>query len=135
MSCQSQSTRHRLRVEEDSEEVVLVVCEGTKTTDATLLANEVAKSVAGKGKRRALIHVVSPLGRPEYFEVVRNVIQGNIGISMSIRYSGSSPEDLIKLINRSSNPHVVVAGQCSDFVRALSNAGYRHVRVLGGGDE
>ncbi len=123
-------TKSRLRIEENSKKIVLVVCDGVSSADATMLANEVAKKTAREGKRRALIHVLSPLGRPEYFEVVRSVIQGNIGLSMSIRYSGSKPEDLLELIKRLGNPDVIVAGLCSDFIQALDKVGYENVTII-----
>lgn len=125
-----QVVKSRLRIEENSKEIVLVVCDGVSSEEATMLANEVAKKTAREGKRRALIHVISPLGRPEYFEAVRSVIQENIGLSMSIRYSGSKPEDLLELISRLGNPDVVIAGLCSDFIQALDNAGYENVAII-----
>ena len=125
-----QVIKSRLRIEENSKEIILVVCDGVSSEEATMLANEVAKRTAREGKRRALIYVVSPLGRPEYFEVVRSVIQENIGLSMSIRYSGSEPGDLLELVGRLGNPDVVIAGLCSDFIQALDNAGYENVAII-----
>lgn len=122
--------KSRLRVEENSKEIVLVVCDGVSPADATRLANEVARKTAREGKRRALIHVISPLGRPEYFEVVRSVIQENIGLSMSIRYSGSKPDDLRELIKGLSNPGVIVAGLCSDFIQVLDEVSHEDVTII-----
>ncbi len=123
-------TKSRLRIEESSKEIVLVVCDGVSSADVTVLANEVAKKVAKEGKRRALIHVISPLGRPKYFEVVRGVIQENIGISMSVRYSGSETKDLLELVKRLNNPDVVVTGLCGDYIKVLDEVGYRNVTVI-----
>ncbi len=122
--------KSKLRVERDSKELVLVVCRGVGSAEATALANEVAKKTVSEGRRRSLIYVVTPLGRPEYFEVVRSVIQENIGLSMSIRYFGSRPEDLLELIKQLNNPDVIVAGLCSDFIRTLDQAGYENVTII-----
>ncbi len=127
MVSQQVLTKSRLGIEENSKEIVMVVCDGVSSADAAMLANEVAKKTVREGKRRALIYVVSPLGRPEYFEVVKSVIQENIGLSMSIRYSGSKPKDLLELISRLGNPDVVIAGLCGDFIQALDNAGYENM--------
>jgi len=123
-------TKSKIRVERNSKEIVLVVCDGVSSASSTMLANEVARKTAREGKRRALIYVVSPLGRPEYFEVVRSVIQENVGLSMSIRYFGSKPADLLELINELGNPDVIIAGFCSDFIQALDETGYENVTVI-----
>ena len=123
-------TKSRLKIEENSKKIVLVICDGVGSAGASMLANEVAKKTSKEGKRRALIYVVSPLGRPEYFEVARNVIQENIGLSMSIRYYGPEPKDLIELIEKLGNPDVLVAGLCSDFIQALDEVGYENVTII-----
>ncbi len=130
MRSQQVLIKSRLGIEENSEEIVLVVCDGVSPASATMLANEVAKRTVRGGKHRALLHVISPLGRPEYFGVVKSVIQENIGLSISIRYFGSKPEDLLELISRLGNPDVIIAGLCGDFIQALDNAGYENVAII-----
>lgn len=119
-----------LRIEQNSKKVVLVVCDRASSAEATMIADEIAKKTASKGKRKVLIYVISPLGRPEYFEAIRRVIQENIGLSMSIRYSGSKPEDILELIERLGNPDVVVVGSCRNFIQALDNTGYENIVVI-----
>ncbi len=130
MVSQQVLTKSRLGIEEDSKGIVLVVCDGVSPAGATMLANEVAKRTVREGKHRTLLYVISPLGRPEYFEVVKSVIQENIGLSISIRYSGSKPKDLLRLISRLGNPDVIVAGLCGDFIQALDNAGYGNIAFI-----
>mgnify|MGYP000512913236 CR=1 FL=1 len=128
-------TKSVLKIEENSKEIVLVVCDGISAVEAAMLANEVAKKTEKEGKRRVLIYVISPLGRPEYFKVIRNVLLKNISLSVSVRYSGSKPKDLLELIKRLSGSEVIVAGLCNEFIQVLDDVGYENVTIIHSGEE
>jgi len=116
----------KLVIEGDSKEVIIVAC--GPAGDDGVLAAKVGMAVAKARKRRASIHVISPLGRPDYMEVVRPVIQGNIGITMCIRFEGESPEDLQRLVSRlggeGADPAVFLVGSgCEAYESLLRELG------------
>ncbi len=126
----------RLAIEKDSKEVIIVAC--SPTDNGNSLAAKVRVAVARAG-RRASIHVISPLGRPEYIEVVRPVIQGNIGMTMCVRFEGEGPEDLRRLIetlgNGGADPVVFLVGsECGAYEALLKEleVPYEIVRGRGG---
>lgn len=127
---QQVAIKTRLRIENNSKRIVLVICDGVSSAETMILVNEVTKKIKREGKRRVLIYVISPLSRPKYFEVIRRLIQENISLSMSIRYSGSKPENLLELIRKLDNPDVFIAGLCRDFIQALDGIGYKNVIVI-----
>jgi len=119
-----------LRIEVNSKEIVFVVCNSMSSIEATTLASKVIEKTIREGKHRVLIYVVSPLGRPKYFEVIRTVLQENISLSISIRYSGAKPEDLLELIRRLNKPDVFMVGPCRNFVQALNSKGYKNIIII-----
>jgi len=48
--------------------------------------------------RDVVIHVVSTYGRPHYMRALRDFIQSNISMSLTISYCGSTSEDLTSLL-------------------------------------
>ncbi len=119
-----------LRLEENSKEVILVVCGPIGNADR--LASEVGLAVARERLRRALIKVVSPMGSPNYMEVVRTVIHNNIGITMSVRFMGRTTDDLRRVVKSSINPAAFIAGNCPEYERVLIESGIKYLVVDGG---
>jgi len=130
MISQQVATRTKLRIENNSKKIVLVVCNGVSSAETLMLASEVVKKMKRESRRRVLLYVISSLGRPRYFEVIRGLIQENISLSMSIRYFGSKPEDLLELIRKLDGSDVFIVGLCRDFIQALNNVGYKNVIVI-----
>jgi len=106
---------HRLKLERESKEFVLVVCGNIEQEKARNIVGDILQRCAKEGKKRALIHVISPLGRPEYLEAIRSVIQENLTLSLSIRYAGSSAKELTDLLEKLDNPEVMLVGSLEEL--------------------
>ena len=106
---------HRLKLERESKEFVLVVCGNIEQEKARNIVGDILQRCAKEGKKRALIHVISPLGRPEYLEAIRSIIQENLILSLSIRYAGSSAKELMDLLEKLDNPEIILVGSLEEL--------------------
>ncbi len=94
-------------------------------------------SLASKHRvRDVVIHVVSTYGRPYYMLALRDFIQNNISMGLTIDYWGSTPEDLTNLLRslrKGGNTFkVCVLGRVpQEFMKVLESleVGYECLKV------
>ena len=106
----------------------VVVLAGKKIRIGEFLNNLVKASVERK-TRNIVLNVVSALPRPKYLEVLRDLIQSNISYALTIKYAGSSIQDLRKLINERNLRDVYVDNPSSDVVRILNSFNINPINI------
>jgi len=95
-----------------------VVLTGKKIRVGEFL-NYLVRASAERKTRNIVLRVVSTLPRPKYLESLRDLIQNNISYALTIKYAGSSSEDLRKLVNEEDLKDVYVDDPSSDLVKVL----------------
>jgi len=76
------------------------------------------RSEARRGYRDFELHVFTDRGRPDYMEVVREIILNNIAYGLRVWYHGSNVELLRKLLSENPKPVIVVDETASPKLRS-----------------
>ena len=97
--------------------------------------NSLIKATRDRGTRNIVLNIVSTLPRPKYFEALRDLIQNNISYALTVKYSGSSVDDLRRLINERGIREVYVDSPSGEFIRMLSAFNIQPVDIGFRGDE
>ncbi len=90
--------------------------------------------LGSKGYRLFNIYVVSPRGRPEYIEFLRDFIQNNIVYSINIYYIGSRPIDLDRFVDNKSlsNISYYIEHGMHDFIEVLRKHSVDEYNIIEG---
>ncbi len=79
---------------------------------------------------RFIIHVVSPQGRVYYLAPLRELIQNNIAKTLSIKLSGTEPNDLEELIRKlGPNALYIIGRDSAEYRSVLEKHGIKPVIV------
>lgn len=98
-----------LRIEDRAHHIVLIFnCDGEKVVSKAL--NEIY-SIGSRGVKRFVIHVISPKGNIYYLDILRDLIRNNTVYTLFVRYHGSKPEDLEKLVRELNDNATYIIGQ------------------------
>ncbi|MEM0362158.1 MAG: hypothetical protein QXH57_03700 [Sulfolobales archaeon] len=117
-----------LLIEEGAYHVILIL---SRDYLGDSVVGEVNNLVVGRGVRRLVIHVISPDGRPKYFEWLRSILSSLISCSIVVRYEGSSKEDLINLLKSLRNDTTLILVSDQEFEGVLRELGFNY-KFLGG---
>ncbi|KSW12588.1 hypothetical protein CF15_07690 [Pyrodictium occultum] len=118
-------------VEEGAKHVVLVFSrEGGRVISRALMKLHELRSRDPKVSSRFVIHVVSPLGRVEYMELLRTLIQNNIVYTLSVRYHGEDLGSLEDLARKLGDEAVyIVDSHLPEYISILREHGLNPVVV------
>ncbi len=106
---------------------------------AQTISKKIMAGALRRKTRNVVIHVVSRSPRPLYLEALRDVIQNNISLALTIRHEGSEPQDLERIlrVHRDEEVDVVLDRSEERFVRVLEDFGvsYETVHMIRAGGE
>lgn len=118
-----------LVTEERPYRLVLVLSGGRFS--AQTISRKIMDGALRRKTRNVVIHVVSRSPRPLYLEALRDVIQNNIGLALTIRHEGSEPQDLKRILRkyRGREVDVVLERSEEEFVKILEDLGVSYETI------
>lgn len=110
-----------LRLEEEALHIITVLGEAVGGGN---LASRIFTAATSKGVCRIVIHVISPLPVPLCLEKLRGLLEDNLMYTVIVKYEGSRPEDLCKLLKRLPRDTYFVDGDGGrEFISILGREG------------
>ena len=118
-----------LKAEKDAYRLALVITGGH--TRLASVFRKITSAATSRKSRKIVIHVISSLPRPHYLAQLRDVILNNIGYTIIVRYEGSRPEDLARILSQygPENVDVVLDRSVKEYVSILRRFGKQYETI------
>ncbi len=101
---------------------VAVVVTGRKIK-AGYFMNALLQGAAQRRTRNIVLTVFSPMGSPQYLELLRDVIQDNIAYALTINFGGTTPEDLEDFLRMHKEADIFLDDSSSPFADKVRGLG------------
>jgi len=120
-------------VEDSAHHILLVLNPRPEGGDTYLgrLSSIVYERISMNKSKRIVFHVISSLGRPFYIEKLKSFIQNNIGLSLTIRFHGVSPDDLEGFLKKSLGriDSILIERDLLEYRRVLDKHGVEYIVI------